>query len=119
MTEEQNNDPRRIQFSEEQIEEIEKLSAVLSQTQLADFFGITDRGFRKVMERDEKVRSAYKRGRAKAVGSVASSLLASAKKGNTTAQIFYLKTQAGWRETAADHAELPPLTINVVDGTPK
>ena len=30
-------------------------------------------------------------------------LFANAKKGNVTAQIFWLKTQAGWKEPAVDH----------------
>jgi hypothetical protein len=109
----------KTELTPDQVRELETLAAVLNQAQIADYLGIPDRTLRAIMERDENVSAAYKRGRAKAIGAVSQSLLKSARDGNTTAQIFYLKTQAGWRETAADHAELPPLTINVVDGTPK
>jgi carbohydrate-selective porin OprB len=50
------------------------------------------------MTRDDDVSAAYKRGRTKAIGSVAQALIQQAQAGNTTAMIFYLKTQAGWRE---------------------
>jgi hypothetical protein len=109
----------RTELTPEQIREVETLAAVLNQQQIADYLGIPHRTFQAILERDDDVSASYKRGRARAIGSVSQSLLKSAREGNTTAQIFYLKTQAGWRETAADHAELPPLTINVVDGTPK
>lgn len=109
----------RTELTPEQIREVETLAAVLNQQQIADYLGIPHRTFQAILERDDDVSASYKRGRARAIGSVSQSLLKSAREGNTTAQIFYLKTQAGWRETAADHAELPPLTINVVDGAPK
>ena len=50
-------------------------------------------------ERQPEVLERYKRGQAKAIGSVAQSLLMQAREGNLTAAIFYLKTRAGWRET--------------------
>lgn len=51
------------------------------------------------MERQSEVRERYKKGKAKAIGAVAQGLLQQARDGNTTAAMFYLKTQAGWRET--------------------
>ena len=39
----------------------------------------------------------------KANADVAGFLFNSAKKGNVTAQIFWLKTRAGWKEPAVDH----------------
>ena len=88
-----------ISMSEAQIDQVESLSAVLTQAQMADFFGFSERTFRNLMERDERVDAAYKRGKAKAIGSIAQSLLKQARSGNTSAMMFYLKTQAGWRET--------------------
>jgi hypothetical protein len=110
--------PRTV-LTPEQTKEVETLAAVLNQQQIADYLGIPHRTFQAILERDEDVSASYKRGRAKAIGSVSQSLLKSARDGNTTAQIFYLKTQAGWREHAPEQTELPPLTINVVDATPK
>jgi len=89
----------RTELTEDQIREVETLSAVLNQKQIADYIGIPHRTFQAILERDEDVSASYKRGRARAIGSVSQSLLKSARDGNITAQIFYLKTQAGWKET--------------------
>ena len=60
--------------------------------------------FYAVMDRQPEVAEHYKRGKAKAIGSVAQGLLKKARDGDTASAIFYLKTQAGWRETTAiDH----------------
>lgn len=99
------------ELTDQQIEEVEKLAAVLNQQQLCDYLGIPARTFRAIMARDEEVSAAYKKGCAKAVGTVAQSLLRSATEGNTTAQIFFLKTRGGWKETAPDPVEAPPTRI--------
>ena len=108
----------RTTLTPEQIEEVEKLAAVLNQTQLCDFIGVPARTFREIMARDEEVSAAYKRGCAKAVSSVAQSLLQSARDGNITAQIFYLKTRGGWKETAPDPVEAPPTRIELTAKLP-
>jgi len=94
----------RVELTKDQVREVETLAAVLNQQQMADYFGIAHRTFEAILARDEDVYAAYKRGKAKAIGSISQSLLKSAREGNTTAQIFYLKTQAGWKET--DRREL-------------
>ncbi len=88
-------------LTEAQIAEVETLAAVLTTEQIADYFGIGRRTFYSLMERDPEIAARYKRGRARAVGSIAQSLIAKARSGNTTAMIFFLKTQGGWRETLA------------------
>lgn len=103
----------KTKLTEDQVKELETLSAFLNQKQLADYFGIPDRTLRAIMERDEKVSAAYKRGRAKAIFGISQSLLKSARDGNVTAQIFYLKTQAGWRET--DRLELTGADGEAID----
>jgi hypothetical protein len=80
-------------------EQVEKLSSVLSQDQMADYFGIAASTFRRYMRGDDDLTIAYKKGRAKALSGVGASLLQKARGGNLTAMIFYLKTQGGWRET--------------------
>ena len=52
-----------------------------------------------IRQRDPEVDARYKRGKAKAIAHVANGLLQKARAGDTTSAIFYLKTQAGWRET--------------------
>ena len=89
----------KITFNEEQKKEVETLAAVLSTEQIADYFGISRRVFFDILERDEEVSALYKKGKARAVGFVALNLIQKARGGDLGAQIFYLKTQAGWKET--------------------
>lgn len=48
---------------------------------------------------NETAKAAFEEGKAETVAKVAGSLVAKALKGDTASAIFYLKTQAGWRET--------------------
>jgi hypothetical protein len=97
--------PRQARvLSDEEIEQVEKLAAMLTLEQLADFFGISQRTFNNIRERQPEVDANYKRGRAKTIGKVADSLIQDALDGDTTSRIFFLKTQGGWRETTKiDH----------------
>ena len=90
--------PKKV-LSDEQIAQIEPLAAVLTKAQMADFFGITEKTLREVESRQPKVFTAYKKGKASAIATVANNLVNQARNGNVTAAIFYLKTQAGWKET--------------------
>ncbi len=82
-----------------QTAEVETLAAVLTVAQMADYFGIGRRTFFSLMDRDEEIAARYKKGKARAIGAIAQSLIAKARGGDTTSMIFFLKTQAGWRET--------------------
>ena len=97
-----------ITLTEAQVVEVETLAALLSLDQIADYFGICRNTFRAIRERDEEVAARYKRGKAKAIAHVANGLLQKARAGDTTSSIFYLKTQAGWRETGAALIEALP-----------
>lgn len=83
----------------DQLAEVETLAAVLTVAQMADYFGIGRTTFFSIVNRDPEVAERYKRGRARAVGAIAQSLVSKARAGDTTAMIFFLKTQGGWRET--------------------
>ena len=89
-----------ITLSPSQVQEVETLAALLTQAQIADYFGISRTTFLALLERDAEVAVHYKRGKAKAIAHVANGLLQKARSGHTASMIFYLKTQAGWRETA-------------------
>ncbi|MBS0126463.1 hypothetical protein [Thetidibacter halocola] len=92
-------------LTEDQVREVETLAALLNQQQIADYFGIGRRTFQAICDRDEEIAARYKRGKAKAIAHVANGLLQKARAGDTTSAIFYLKTQAGWRETVGmDHS---------------
>lgn len=110
-----------VVFNDEQIIELQALSAVLNKSQVADYFGITEKTLREIEKRQPEVSTAYKKGKVKQVASMGSNLVKLAKQGNVTANIFYLKTQGGWKEQESEPLEIPPLIINVrgEDGTDK
>ena len=83
-------------LTDEQIKQVEKLAGLMSQEHIAHFFGISLATFKNIKNRDDRVLSQYNKGKAKAINEVANSLIQSALKGNTQAQIFYLKTKGGW-----------------------
>ena len=87
-----------VVFDEAKIAQVEALAAVLSKKQLADYFGICENTLREVEGRQPEVSEAYQKGRGKAIAGVGSNLIAQARNGNVAAAIFYLKTQAGWKE---------------------
>ena len=88
-----------LTLTEAEKAEVETLAAVLTAAQIADYFGIGRTTFFAMMARDEEIAERYKRGKARAIGAVAQSLISKARAGDTASMIFYLKTQAGWRET--------------------
>jgi len=107
-----------VVFDEAQTAQVEALAAVLSKGQMADYFSISENTLREIEERQPEVSEAYKRGKAKAIGNVAKNLINQAQMGNISAAIFYLKTQAGWKEDKDPERELPPINIVVRnDGT--
>lgn len=109
----------RVKFTPKQTREVETLAAVLSVEQIADYFGIASNTFTAIRDRQPEVFEAYKKGRAKAINDVGNGLLKKALDGDTASAIFYLKTQAGWRETThIDHSStdgsMTPTRIEIV-----
>ena len=113
--------PKARVLDDEEMSQVEALASVLTSEQIADYFGIARTTFYDIMSRQEDVSVRYKRGRAKAIGLVAKGLLKKAQSGDTTSAIFYLKTQAGWRETDDKENSLdsPSLDINFTVNDPK
>jgi len=63
--------------------------------------------------KEPEVRQAYDRGRIHAIDAVAEALYQSALAGDTTAQIFYLKSQAKWRDYwPVDDAKEAPAVVH-------
>ena len=80
--------------TQEQRYSVELMAGIgIPQTDIASALGITDNTLRKYFP-DE-----LKNGRTRTIAKVADSLVRQALAGNTTAMIFYLKTQARWSET--------------------
>ncbi len=97
--------PKARVLTPDELEQVERLSSVLTTEQLADFLGIARQTFYDIMERQPDVSVHYKRGKADCINKVADSLIQKAQGGDTASSIFYLKTQAGWKETSVtEHA---------------
>ena len=86
-------------LDEKQITQVEALAAFLTLEQIADYFGVTRPTFDAICQRQPEVFLQYKKGKSKAIANISQNLIKQAQDGNTTAAIFYLKTQAGWKET--------------------
>jgi len=104
-----------VELTAEQIIELKALASVLNKSQVADYFGISENTLRAIEKRQPEVFAAYKKGRVNQIAGMGSNLIQLAKKGNVTANIFYLKTQAGWKESEPEVQEIPPINI-IVDG---
>lgn len=120
MSQEKNLGGRpEIVLNEKQIKEVELKAETLTCEQIADHFGFSHTTFFEIRKRQKKVSLAYKRGKAKVTHDIASSLITNAKAGCTSSQIFFLKTQAGWKDIQhletkdTTEAKLPPLQINI------
>lgn len=120
----------RATLTEKQVTELGALAAYLTQEQIADYFGITDRTLRNIFEREPDIYSVYKQGAVKAIARSAQTLTKIAWgykdvltgpnneivkdengdpvetyfRPDKAALMFHLKTKGGWRET--DRLEL-------------
>jgi hypothetical protein len=106
-----------VVFDDKQMIELQALSAVLNKSQVADYFGITEKTLREIERRQPEVSTAYKKGKVKQIASMGSNLVQLAKAGNVSANIFYLKTQGGWKEEQQEPLEIPPLNIVLSNAT--
>lgn len=70
----------------------------LSYEKIAIKFGMAERTFYKLMERNPKIREYILEGKCDVEDEIADALINDARNGNTTAQIFFLKARAGWKE---------------------
>ena len=108
------------------LKQVESLAANgLTQEQIAAALGISERTLRSRKGEIADFADAIKRGKAKGIALVTNKLMESIKGGNMTGMIFFLKTQAGWKETnVQEHTgtngtplQLP--TFNIVGVVPK
>ncbi|MHC4432122.1 MAG: hypothetical protein ACYTBS_09805 [Planctomycetota bacterium] len=107
-------------LTDKQMAEVETLGAVLPVDQIAAYLGVGKTTFYAMMDRDPEISERYKRGKARAIHDVGKGLLQKALSGDTTSAIFYLKTQAGWRERdSRDQGVNGQVTYTVVTGVPR
>lgn len=91
--------PILYELTEEQTAEVSGLAQVMSVEQIADYFEIPRRSFWNLLQRQPEVYAKIRKGKAKLIGHVAQKLVAKARDGDKTCMIFFLKTQARWRES--------------------
>ena len=110
-------------LTEEDLIKVEALACALTVEQIADYFGISRAVFFEIMNRQPDVSRLYKRGRSKVISDIANNLITKAKRGDNASMMFFLKTQAGWRETnnlnlSSEDGSMSPkhnVNINTVD----
>ncbi|AOF53704.1 LuxR family transcriptional regulator [Rodentibacter caecimuris] len=97
------------------LKQVEALAANgLTQQQIADSLGISERTLRNRKGDFADFADAIKRGKAKGIAIVTNKLMEKIKSGNTTAMIFFLKSQAGWKETQiTEHAGINGAPIEI------
>jgi hypothetical protein len=88
--------------------------AVRRQVEAMAAYGIPETDISMVVGIDPKTLRKHYRdeldfGQTKANAQVAGFLFNSARNGNVTAQIFWLKTRAGWKETPSEHRHMGAL----------
>lgn len=88
-------------FDELDLKQVEKLASQgLTQQQIADALGISERSFRNYKEKFAEFADAIKKGKAKGIARVTNKLFEKIETGDTTSIIFFLKTQGGWKEAS-------------------
>lgn len=104
----------RHELTVEQRDQLTGLSSLLTRDQMADYFGINHSTFDRIIARDDDASARIRRGRAMVVAKIAKSVIDEAMNGSASHQFFYLKTQAGWRETNNTHITTDrAVTINL------
>ena len=103
------------------LKQVEALAARgLTQQQIADSLGISESTLYTNKRENVDFAEAIKRGKAKGIATVTNKLFAKIEEGNLTATIFYLKTQAGWKETSVNEhispdGSMTPKAVELTD----
>lgn len=97
--------PKPKTLTPEQVQELKTLGAFMTMEQAANYFGFKDRGtLSRILEENPDYKALWKQGKAKAIAMVSSKLMQLCQTGDRASIFFFLKTQAGWRETSqVDH----------------
>lgn len=95
-----------IKLTNEQLEELKMIAPVCTLQEIADYFGFSIDTFQRLKSRDEEVLRIYKKAKIQAKAMVGGSLMKKALAGDTTAAIFYMKTQGGWSSKGSSEEKI-------------
>lgn len=108
---------KKIDITDEMIKRAEEAASKgLNKEQVAYRIGIGKTKLYEEIKDNTELADAIKRGNMKAIEDVTNALYETAMSGNTTAQIFFLKNKAGWRDrqeidnTSSDGSMTPKET---------
>ena len=93
-------------FSQKEIAEVSKQAGLLTQVQIADYFGCTDKTFRAAMVRQPELERAYSQGKIQTGLNVVEALYEKALAGHFPAMKFYLESRFGWSAESVQRREL-------------
>lgn len=106
-----------------QIKKMEEIAPSMTMPQIADYFSIDEKTFKRIRERQPEVESAYKRARTKGLEKATGKLWEHINNDDKASLIFYLKTQWGWKEKQdinlsnedGSMQSAPPVIISFAD----
>lgn len=81
---------------------------------IAALYGMGKSKFYQLMKSNPAIRIALDEGRARALFKVGKSLFDKAMEGDLTAQIFYLKTQGGWRDKTEEIKQQGMQSVRII-----
>jgi hypothetical protein len=104
---------RAKEFTDKELAQFEALASYLTLEQIADYFGIARKTLQNMRKRDDELDTIYKKARAIGFSKVGGAFMKNCLDGSVPAQIFYLKTQGGWRETDVKESAEPTPDLNI------
>lgn len=109
-----------IEFDYKQVQRL--ASQGLTKSQIARCLGIAESTLYKKQKTDAEFSEAIKRGQAEGIAQVTNDLMLNARRGNVTAQIFYLKNRdpENWRDRKDyDHTVTGEVESRVINAQPE
>jgi len=95
-----------IKLTNDQLEELKMIAPICTLQEIANYFGFSIDTFQRLKSRDEEVLRIYKKAKIQAKAMVGGSLMKKALAGDTTAAIFYMKTQGGWSSKGSSEEKI-------------
>ena len=95
-----------IKLTNDQLEELKMIAPICTLQEIANYFGFSIDTFKRLKSRDEDVMHIYKKAKIQAKAMVGGSLMKKALAGDTTAAIFYMKTQGGWSSKGSSEEKI-------------